>query len=330
MKKNPSLRMLGCGAAVALLTSCINVTVPAFGQEARVLYERTVYSDTPASMFGIQPAKALMIPIEGVIARGESGRGQTTPARIQRILRGASHDPSIRAVILRINSPGGTVSDSDLIYHMLKVYSAKTSVPIYAHVDGMGASGGYYVAMAASSINASPTSMVGSIGVIMRGFGFQGLLEKLGIQYRTVQSGENKDMFSPFRDLKPEEQAVLKKQLLFAFEGFLAVVKESRGQRLSEEELRKLADGSVYNAKEAKDARLIDSVMHFDVFIESLKKEKQWPGIRVVTYAADPMRDYNLYDVEDETREPTLMQSVDSAMKLHSAFFYYLWDPPVK
>ncbi len=299
-----------------------------------MLFERHVQgpSASGCSPFASKPPAILLLPLEGVIASASSAvpRDRVAPARIKTILDTAARDRSIRAIILRINSPGGTVVDSDLILHLLKEYSKTSKVPIFAHIEGLGASGGYYIAVSAKNINASPTSMVGSIGVIVSGFGMAGLLEKLGIQYRTFQSGKRKDALSPFRTMREDEQEFIQKQIAAMYERFLAVILESRGDRLADAELRKAADGSVYLAKQALDLHLIDSVSYLDEYIETIKRSQEIPNARVITYTPSPGLSGNMYDVEVAERKDAFQETAESILRAGAPGVHYLWLPGMR
>lgn len=279
--------------------------------------------------FASKPPAILLLPLEGLITSASSSlpRERIAPARVKAVLDAAARDRSIRAIILRINSPGGTVVDSDLILHLLREHSKNIKVPIFAHIEGLGASGGYYVAVSAKNINASPTSMVGSIGVIVSGFGMVGLLEKLGIQYRTFQSGKRKDALSPFRNMREDEQEFIQKQISAMYERFLAVILESRGDRLNDSELRKIADGSVYLAKQALDLHLIDSISYLDEYIEAVKRSEQIPNARVITFGPYPGSSVNLYDAEAVEKKDSIQAAAESIVQAGSPGVHYLWLP---
>ena len=120
----------------------------------------------------------------------------------------ASKDEEIKAVVLRINSPGGTVNASDILYHELKTFKGNKKIPVIASIMDVGASGGYYMAMATDAILAHPSSVTGSIGVIMLTVNAKGLLEKVGVEANAITSGPRKDMGSPFRTMTAEEKAI--------------------------------------------------------------------------------------------------------------------------
>ncbi len=264
---------------------------------------RRVYTDTETRAC-IGPAQAagriLLLPIHGVIAAGErAGRG-TSPSTIHRMLRMASRDKSIRAILLKIDSPGGTVTDSDVILAMIREFAEKRKLPVYAHVDDLAASGGYYVAMAATHINVVPTGRVGSIGVILRSFSATGLLDKVGLRDRSIVSGRNKDTLSPFRELRDDERHFLQQQVDEMYARFFGIVLKSRAPRVTEEKLRELADGRVLTAAQAAREKLVDSTESLDEFLKRIKKERGLSSIEVVGFLPEGRRYRNLHDVRTE------------------------------
>ncbi|MDQ8036004.1 MAG: signal peptide peptidase SppA [Pedobacter sp.] len=150
-------------------------------------------------------------------------------------LQAAFEAPKSKAVVLRINSPGGSPVQSAYVYDEIRRLRAEhKDKKLYAVITDMGASGAYYIASAADQIYVNQGSLVGSIGVIMQGFGVQGLMQKLGVEDRTMTAGEHKAIMSPFEPLKPEEKAHVKSVLDAVHQQFIAAVRQGRGQRLKE------------------------------------------------------------------------------------------------
>lgn len=150
-------------------------------------------------------------------------------------LRAAFEAPRSKAVVLRINSPGGSPVQSAYVYDEIRrLRSLHKDKKLYAVITDMGASGAYYMAAAADQIYVNPGSLVGSIGVIMQGFGVQGLMQKLGVEDRTLTAGEHKAILSPFEPVKPEEKAHVKALLDAVHQQFITAVRQGRGQRLKE------------------------------------------------------------------------------------------------
>ena len=248
------------------LSGCIHVDVLSGDSELR---------ETTISGEGSE--KILLIDISGTLTTsGDSGIFSTPslPARLKEELTKAEKDEHIKAIVLRINTPGGTVTSSDILYHELQEFKQKRKIPIITSIMDIGASGGYYVAMASDYIFAHPSTITGSIGVIMLTLNAQGLLEKVGIQPAAIVSGPNKSMGSPFRAMKDEERAIFQDVIDRLYARFLSVVAKGRPQ-LTRAKIQQLADGRIYTADIAKVEGLIDEIGYVDDAIERAKKKSE-------------------------------------------------------
>ena len=171
-----------------------------------------------------------LIDLQGVIASDDASADTVIGS-----LQGAFEDKKTKGVILRINSPGGSPVQAGQIYDEIKRLRAKhPNIPLYAVVDDICASGGYYVAAGADKIFVDKASIVGSIGVLMDGFGFTQTMEKLGVERRLLTAGENKGFLDPFSPVDPKQQAFAKQMLEEIHGQFIGVVREGRGKRLKE------------------------------------------------------------------------------------------------
>jgi len=220
--------------------------------------------------------KIAVIRVEGLIDEFmvESLRGQMVRA---------AEDKRVKAVILRIDSPGGGLTASDMIYNDVK--TLLKNKPVLAAMDGLAASGGYYVACSTSQIVAQPTTITGSIGVIGQFFFLKGLLtDKLGVQVVTLKMGSQKDWGSMFAvDMPPEQQEYFMSTLLKpGYDQFVDIVAKSR--KLPRDKVVSLATGRIYMAKEAKESGLIDEIGYFDRAIELAKQKAGIKDARVVEY----------------------------------------------
>ncbi len=235
--------------------------------------------------------KILLLPIDGVITDEPSGGGilstgeESTVARVRQQLEIAQRDESVRAVILRVNSPGGGVTASDVIHREIQRYKAESKRPVVALFMDTAASGGYYVAQAADAIVAHPTTVTGSIGVISMIPNLGGLLEKIGVEVNAIKSGEKKDLGNPFRRMNEDERRIFQ-TLVDSFYGrFLEVILAARKDRgLTPDGLRLVADGRILTGKQALDAKLVDRIGYFD---DALKETLARAGLaqaRVVMY----------------------------------------------
>src|SRR5216117_194676 len=210
--------------------------------------------------------KVLMVELSGLISSRESEGLVEQPnpvAHLKEELTRAANDSKVKALVVRINSPGGTVTASDVLYHELRAFKEKRKIPVIASIMDVGASGGYYVAVAADKIMVHPSSVTGSLGVIMLTVNARGLLEKIGLEATAVASGPKKDMGSPFRTMTDEERAIFQGVIDSFYHRFLSVIREGR-RNLTPEEIRKLADGRIYSGEQAKALGLVDSVGYLD------------------------------------------------------------------
>ena len=171
-------------------------------------------------------------------------------------LRELRRDPSVRAWVVAINSPGGVVAPSQSIYQELRRVREEDDVPVVASIGSVGASGGYYVALAADSILALPGSITGSIGVLMEYPNLAGLLERVGVRMEVVKAGEQKDLGSPFRSMDEADRAILTALVEDVHAQFIETVAEARG--IPVEEVGRMADGRVLSGRQAREQRLVD------------------------------------------------------------------------
>ena len=202
--------------------------------------------------------------------------------RLREELQKAEDDQSVKAMIIRINSTGGTVTASDIMFKEIDLFKKKAKIPVFAVMMDVAASGGYYVALAADTIVAHPTSVTGSIGVIMLTLNAEGLLQKIGVTTAAFKSGERKDMGSPFRALTDEERKIFQSVIDGLYGQFLARLVESR--KLPLDTARTIADGRIYTAQQALELKLIDQIGYMD---DVLKLARQKIGVdeaRVVVY----------------------------------------------
>jgi protease-4 len=275
--------------------------------------------------------KLLLLDISGVISEQEKSgglMGRPSPSMVsatREALQKAERDRSVAGVILRINSPGGTVTASDIIHHDISEFKKRTRLPVYACIMGTGTSGGYYVASAADMISAHPTAITGSIGVIMMKFNVEGLMGKIGVEEQTVKSGDKKDIMSPFRKATPEEVRLGQEIIDLLYVRFLDVVMARSGNTLSRDDLKKVADGRILTAGQALDARLIDRVGYLDDVITILRKQVGDDRARVVTYYRPGNFKGSIYAEAGE--KSGVMEMLGGMEAISAGGFMYLWRP---
>lgn len=212
--------------------------------------------------------KIMVVPLEGVIYDSYSPtpfRQVFDAAFLRRQLNKALEDDHVKAVLLRVNSPGGTVATSQELYELVMELRKKEKAVVVSMSD-VCASGCYYIASAADSIVANPGTLTGSIGVITQGLNFKGLLDKLGISDQTYKAGKYKDMASATREATEEEKAIMQKLLKDSYRQFLSDISAAREIDMSE--LEQLAEGLIYTGNQAKKVNLVDDIGSYKHAIE--------------------------------------------------------------
>lgn len=185
-------------------------------------------------------------------------------------LRRAADNDEIKAVILRVNSPGGSAAAAQEIYNSVMRYREQTGRPVIASMSDVGASGAYYVSAAADKIVADPGTLTGSIGVIMQGWEIEDLMKKYGVTANTIRSGQYKDTMSMFRHMRPDERQYLQEMIDDVLDQFVSDVAAGRG--MSKEEVKKLADGRIMTGRQAHKSKLVDELGGLHEAIEAAKQ----------------------------------------------------------
>jgi protease-4 len=239
--------------------------------------QKGVYAEE-VLLAGPRSTKIAVIPLQGIID-GQQARDLCDQLKM------AETDKRVKGVIIRVDSPGGTISGSDQINNAIRKFRNETGKPTIAFMEGVAASGGYYTSVACEQIVAEPTTITGSIGVMFGHFVLEQLLEeKLGIQPVIITSGKKKgwpSMFAPFTD--EQRQYVQEKLIAPAYKRFVQIVDDGRDS-LTLSEVEGLADGSIYGAQEALEAKLIDKVGYFEEAVELVKSLAGIEKAQVVQY----------------------------------------------
>jgi protease-4 len=282
---------------------------------------------------GFSPPKIAIVEVEGMLINAKSG-GLLQPTEnklslFTQQMEMAQNDDSVKAVVLRINSPGGTVTCSDTMYQIVEDFRAQTHKPVIASTQEVCASGAFYVACGSDVIVASPTSLVGSIGVIFETFDLSGTLYKLGIKADSVKSAPLKDMGSPFKPLDPEARVVMQGLIDEYYGRFKHVVAMSRTKLTDPEKIKIATDGRVFSGGQALEMGLVDRVGRLNDAIELAKEMSSSPGAEVIMYKRPYGYSGSIY-AENSTPTPqsnvTMLQLPDTEMLLPRGF-YYLWQP---
>jgi protease-4 len=281
-----------------------------------------------------EKSKVLVIDISGVIESsgntvGFFNREGDLISSIYYRLEMASDDPYVKGVILRLNTPGGEGTASDIIYHELMQFKQKTKIPLVALMMGMATSGGYYIASACDYIIAHPTTITGSIGVIGIMPDFSVILSRLGIKFNIVKSGNMKDSGSPYRAMTPDEKKYFQSMVDVFYEKFLQVVYRNRKNLLTMEKIKELADGRVYIGSQALEFNLVDKLGYFE---SAFQKTLSLAGIQdasVIAYSYYPLKKTNIYAGNESGENPLKLEikGLNRMLTTLNPGIYYLWLP---
>ena len=245
---------------------------------------------------------------------------------VRKQMKRCGDDPTVRGLIVRINSPGGMVSSSDQIHYEINKFKEGSNKPVLCFMHGIAASGGYYSAVACDEIMAEPTVITGSIGVIMNVMVIKELLEeKLGIDPVTIKSGRRKDWPSMYNETTDEQKEYLDDKIIKpAYNRFVELIVEGRKDVLNEQQIRELADGSIFSAIEARDNKLIDEVGYFDEAVDRVQQMANISGAQVVEYQ-EIFSVWNMFGAEARAKKSFNIET-ELLERVASPKIMYLWD----
>ena len=281
---------------------------------------------------GTEKGKVVVIPVRGKIDDDpKMGLLQDKPSMLQEFvaqLRKAEADDQVGAVLLKIDSPGGSVTASDLLYHEIAAFKGRTGKKVVAALMNVAASGGYYMALPADHIVAHPTTITGSVGVLFLQPKVTGLMEKIGVGVDVNKSGKNKDMGSPFRQSSPEEKVIFQELTDRLAKRFLDLVEQHR--KLDKNALAEVATARVYLADEALERRLVDQIGYLN---DAVSKAKELAGMprdaKVVVYRRSEYPNDTVYNTRTSWEGGRKLSLVDLELPVSmsdlQAGFYYLW-----
>jgi len=235
---------------------------------------------------GSDKARIAVISVRGLISSSVAGRMSSSMVEdIKLQLRQAEEDPKVKAVVLAIDSPGGEVTASDILYNAVRRVRDVSKKPVVVSMGSMATSGGYYMACGGSWLMAHPTTFTGSIGVIIQSLRYNELLSKIGVAPLTFKSGAFKDMLSGTREMTPEEKAYIQALVMQTYGIFVGVVSKER--HLDEVQLRSgIADGRVVTGTDALEAKLIDGLGEIEDAYQKAKDLAGTPDATIVAYEA--------------------------------------------
>jgi protease-4 len=280
--------------------------------------------------------KIAIIDVDGLLANRQKGgwmrSGENPVSLFIEKLDKAAADRSVKAVVLRLNSPGGTVAASDIMYHHLMEFRSQTGKPVIACVLGIGCSGAYYIACGCDGIIAQPSGVVGNIGTVFQTFSVAGTMEKIGVKAVTIKSGELKDMASPLHDLSDKEHEVLQGIIKHLSGQFFEVVRKGR-KTIDRQKMDELSDGRVFTAQQALQQGLIDKVGYMD---DGIKWAKEIAGVKksqVVIYNRPSNYKPNAYGLATAGADgigPLVNLELPDWLNAGGAQFLYLWQPAIE
>lgn len=283
---------------------------------------------------GKEKGKVLIIPVRGIISdSAKKGVLYDMPSMVQEIvsqLRIAEKDEEVKAVLLKIDSPGGSTTASDILYHEIMAFKKRTGAKVVAAMMDIAASGGYYVSLPSDLIIAHPTSITGSIGVIFLRPTVTDLMGKIGLDIEVIKSGQNKDMGSPFRQSTEEEQKIFQDLINELGGRFINLVAKHR--KIDQNILSDISTARVYLAREALQLGLVDKIGYLN---NAVLQAKKLAGLnedcKVIVYRRTRYPNDNIYNTSTTkfgSRGLSLIDLgiLDSITSLRTGF-YYLWPP---
>lgn len=301
-----------------------------------LLKEKTtleIVSDAKGNREVVSPSAPvlLQIPITGVIGDPKNVNTENVHNTLTDSRTGLLSGNRVKGILLYFNTPGGTVVDSDNIYRMLKEYKAKYKVPIFAYVDGLCASGGMYIASSADRVFAGPSSVIGSVGVVMGPFfNIYDAMGKIGFQARTLTRGLDKDMMNPTRPWKEGEDASLKAVMSFFYDQFVNIVTEAR-PRLDRIKLVDEYGAQVFDCQEAQKLGYVDHAFssRSEALLALLEEAKIAPEKPYQVVELQPKRDWISELVQGKS--PLLTGKVEHSLDIGQGIFRdqiaYLYQP---
>ncbi|MGB0767780.1 MAG: signal peptide peptidase SppA [Phycisphaeraceae bacterium] len=285
--------------------------------------------------------RVAMIDVTGVLMNASTdgllSQGDNPVSAFSEALDKAAEDDRVKAVVLRLNTPGGAVAASDMMYREVIDFKAETNKPVVVVMMDVAASGGYYIACASDYLIAYPSTVTASIGVIFQTVSFQPALTSIGIQTEAITSGPNKDAGSPLTTLTDSHRAVYRDMVDTFYTGFTTIVRQAR-PGISDEHFEEVTDGRVVTGVRAKEVGLVDALGDLD---DAFAKAKALANIkdaalvryhRPLEYVGSPYASANPNTPRANATQVNLLQlNLDGAGgKLPSSCFYYVWLPGVR
>ncbi|HMB95204.1 MAG TPA: signal peptide peptidase SppA [Tepidisphaeraceae bacterium] len=310
--------LVGCGMPSFLITPVVNTNKL---DEVQVEPGR-----------GFSAPKIAIVEVEGMLINAKSG-GLLQPTEnklslFTQQMEMAANDSDVKAVVLRINSPGGTVTCSDTMYQIVKDFRAQTHKPVIASTQEVCASGAYYLACGCDVIVAHPTSVVGSIGVIFSTFDISGAMFKLGINHEDIKSAPLKDMGSPFKPLDPEARVIMQGLIDEYYGRFVGVVESSRTRLTDPQKIKTATDGRVFSGQQALELGLVDRIGRLNDAVALAKEMSNSSDASIVMFKRPYGYSGSIYadtSVPAPQSNAMTLELPESQLLLPRGF-YYLWQ----
>jgi len=306
-----------------MVTACSGPRIKLFSEAPEPLKEFTLE--------GSSTDRILLIPVNGLISdMPKKGLIGTSPSLVEQVvsqMNKAERDKRIKAVLLKINSPGGTITASDLLYHEILSFKEKTGAKIIISMMDIATSGAYYISLPADMIISHPTTVTGSVGVIFLQPKVTGLMNKIGLGVDVKKFGKNKDMGSPFRDSSDEEQKLMQSAVNDFGERFISLVQKHR--KPEKQAMVEIATARIFLADEAQKIGLVDKIGYLS---DAVKESKKLAGItgdaRVVVYRRTEFPEDNYYNIAGVASEGLNYSIINIEIPesiILKTGFYYLW-----
>jgi len=275
--------------------------------------------------------KVLIIPIRGIISdTPHEGFVRTKPSVLQEVvsqLRLAEEDKNVKAVLLKIDSPGGSVTASDILYNEILAFKKSSGAKVVAAMMDIAASGAYYIALPADYIMAHPTTLTGSVGVIFMRPKVIDLMQKVGVSVEINKSGVNKDMGAPFRQTTAEENKILQAMTDRLGTRFIDLVAQHR--KLDQAAMAEISTARVFLANDALRLGMVDEIGYLNQAVERAKKMADLPAdAKVVVYRRNEYPDDNIYNTSTRYGGGDLSVislELPAALNQFHTGFYYMW-----
>jgi protease-4 len=327
------MKKSGCAIVILFLALCASIFVNgllllglgAKSATGSLSVERPKKFDEQVVVEGDAKAgKIVIIPLDGIISYGASGElGDSLVEDLKAALQQAADDPTVKAVVMSVDSPGGEVTASDAIYHAIKQFTRRK--PLVYYMTSIGASGAYYAACGASWVMCNDTTFTGSIGVIISTLNYKDLFGKVGLQSVVFKSGKFKDLLNGAREMTPEEQAYVQGLVMQTYGKFVGIVAKSRN--LEETGLRNgIADGRVLSGTDALQDKLVDQLGYVEDAYAKARELGGAPGAEVVRYKRtfSLAKLFQAFSQSSEAKTQVHIDLLDSATQLKPGRVYLL------